>query len=1331
METMMRSLAIRAKRRVPRAGPLQKNCALLQMPVEIILLISDELPKHGQVVLSQTCLDLRAILDHHLHLSGARLSPEQQLEYLACLARDEPNWWVCERCISLHYVTCLDMVRLTLNHHHVQLALKYSRMGGGDVKLRVYLARLLAPEFRHTRSSSRQPSHSLDGKFWTYPKIAGGRYLVLSVRQYDQICLDVPVSRKSLARIRACEHLHNSFELDYAWNEGPLPALHPFHGLMNALDEAFASQGETEIRGSCSFCTTDFSVTASSERVTLRVWQDLGGEGSPNNPAWRVHSVRGGTSRFDVPVHLSFDTVPHCEPSHWSHIRVSATGGDAVLALIRLSNAAATEGAQRESTPNRPGSAESVNLQPVSIVEAANKLAVEQTNAYNAKMTVFRAFCESFEQTAKQYTSGLEHSFAEQFSNSFLDFWKQALSDLNSAPAPTYSSVAAGRPASQPLGGHTPTAAAAPQQQRPQQPISRLQGRPIPAPPKEDLRVFVRLDAEAPARDHSSYAIRTHIAAKVGIDLHRVPAAFKGNEVNYEAAVKDEIACQTGLTPISIRPSRHDSSDLPTVTDNRPASVAEGTAMTMGTQLFAQRKQQFERIDQPEQLERDSSEILNSIAPSTAQPDDQEAEHPDDRSRGRSETSVLSSTRTMSPPFIMVTTTPQPQSEGNESRPASLQRSDASAPLHYLHDETSRVNQSDKKTLRVFQANVGKISPAHDCALALADSERYDIVLLQEPWTEAKDGRCLTKTHPAYDTFSPVDSWDDNSTRPRVMTYVRRSPCLMTDQRRPVATRDILWLTINNITVVNFYRQPHYDEALEMLLQWTTPGRCLVAGDFNAKHSSWQTGRLDGRGDDIAFWASENGLSLLNPADVPTNPHGNTIDLAFSNIPLSEAVVEEHLATSSDHFTLSVTLADLAPASVPLGKVRLTSDDELARFAEMVDSGATAIPAAASSPQELDSLALALVELLQLAAKAAGRPVRKGGTQRALRLHIQSGDVVYETQLDKANALRRATLERRTADDDIPDPWIPVDTTKTVPFTQQASLEEVRDATLRTGNTSPGPDSITVQMLKARSAVDLVAALLHDIEEAFARGQVATLILRLHTRTLPRPARLSNAASPRDHQSRPSFSVVHGTNLPPREAEGRFGYADDTGIWLDSTLSFKTHVEKWTAKAQVVAYHLKSLANTKHGPLPGAVRRAQAANSPPRRFGDDQALPLQTAPKDQSAADFRIWLRSVPPHTLVVYSDGSLSSDAAVGYGYAIHLDGQTVLSGCGRLGPAEVFDAEAKGALEDSSQDVFLEFQALATAHAKAGTSQPEPAGAVPTLAYLRRAARQQPVRI
>jgi hypothetical protein len=85
-------------------------------------------------------------------------------------------------------------------------------------------------------------------------------------------------------------------------------------------------------------------------------------------------------------------------------------------------------------------------------------------------------------------------------------------------------------------------------------------------------------------------------------------------------------------------------------------------------------------------------------------------------------------------------------------------------------------NRKRRKSLRIFQANVAKTGPAHDCALALADAEQYDVVLLQEPWTALRDERCLTKTHPSYDTFSPVTHWADTDTRPRVMTYVRRGP---------------------------------------------------------------------------------------------------------------------------------------------------------------------------------------------------------------------------------------------------------------------------------------------------------------------------------------------------------------------------------------------------------------------------------------------------------------------------------------------------------------------------------------------------------------------------
>ncbi|KAM4062016.1 endonuclease-reverse transcriptase domain-containing protein [Hirsutella rhossiliensis] len=254
-------------------------------------------------------------------------------------------------------------------------------------------------------------------------------------------------------------------------------------------------------------------------------------------------------------------------------------------------NAAVAEGTQPEIIPNGPGSTGSTENAPVSIIEAATKIARDQTAAHDAKLAVFRAFSESFEQTAKQFTSGSHNSIAKQVATKFLNLWTQSLADLEEPPKPTENS----KP---PL----------------------VSGRPPVAPPKEDLRVFVRLDVDAPARNHERYAIRAHIAARVGIDLRRIPAAFpvntgwailasdvatrellvqrqadwavdldataveisqkwhsyvvadcprrltdlRGVEINFDEAVKEEIACQTGLKPISIRTSRHDSGDMPT-----------------------------------------------------------------------------------------------------------------------------------------------------------------------------------------------------------------------------------------------------------------------------------------------------------------------------------------------------------------------------------------------------------------------------------------------------------------------------------------------------------------------------------------------------------------------------------------------------------------------------------------------------------------------------------------------------------------------------------------------------------------------------------------------
>ncbi|KAL6405974.1 high-affinity glucose transporter RGT2 [Ilyonectria robusta] len=138
----------------------------------------------------------------------------------------------------------------------------------------------------------------------------------------------------------------------------------------------------------------------------------------------------------------------------------------------------------------------------------------------------------------------------------------------------------------------------------------------------DDNRVFVRLDENSPAWDKQPFAIRTHLADKLGIKLDAIPQASRtktgwairpanldirnkiineeacwapalgatavelatrwityviadcprnltdlmGKTVDYEAALKDEVEAQTGLRAISCRPSRNDDPTEPTKT---------------------------------------------------------------------------------------------------------------------------------------------------------------------------------------------------------------------------------------------------------------------------------------------------------------------------------------------------------------------------------------------------------------------------------------------------------------------------------------------------------------------------------------------------------------------------------------------------------------------------------------------------------------------------------------------------------------------------------------------------------------------------------------------
>ncbi|KAF5715667.1 hypothetical protein FMUND_6743 [Fusarium mundagurra] len=175
------------------------------------------------------------------------------------------------------------------------------------------------------------------------------------------------------------------------------------------------------------------------------------------------------------------------------------------------------------------------------------------------------------------------------FADSFHDSWSRELSSAGPASKSTYSSVTAASP---------PTACDPPHRQ----------GQPTTiALPGEDLRAFIRLEAGAPARAQSSYAIRTLIREKLGnvsnkirqifqekqaewaaeleattvetnkewftyviSDFPRRLTDFYGNEVDSDSIISDEIEIQTGLNrPRDTGPSGGRAARLIDKTDRR------------------------------------------------------------------------------------------------------------------------------------------------------------------------------------------------------------------------------------------------------------------------------------------------------------------------------------------------------------------------------------------------------------------------------------------------------------------------------------------------------------------------------------------------------------------------------------------------------------------------------------------------------------------------------------------------------------------------------------------------------------------------------------------
>lgn len=237
-------------------------------------------------------------------------------------------------------------------------------------------------------------------------------------------------------------------------------------------------------------------------------------------------------------------------------------------------------------------------------------------------------------------------------------------------------------------------------------------------------------------------------------------------------------------------------------------------------------------------------------------------------------------------------------------------------------NERQTLLQNNTRPITILSLNVGRGAQNHEVALNEAYLSSADIVLIQEPYIFRERLRRLTKRHPSYHCFSPIDDW--TKSRPRVITYVRKKSSLQAEQIHTFSN-DILILRLNAssgkiLNIFNIYNAPNNldsNSAINILYKLPRSsfrGSCLLQGDFNLHHTRWQPSwnRSPSPGaENFVEWADAHNFTLISPLDKPTHNRGNVLDLALGSGPLSNNMVSciaTNLAVTSDHLPILTTV---------------------------------------------------------------------------------------------------------------------------------------------------------------------------------------------------------------------------------------------------------------------------------------------------------------------------------------------------------------------------------------------------------------------------------------
>jgi len=249
------------------------------------------------------------------------------------------------------------------------------------------------------------------------------------------------------------------------------------------------------------------------------------------------------------------------------------------------------------------------------------------------------------------------------------------------------------------------------------------------------------------------------------------------------------------------------------------------------------------------------------------------------------------------------------------------------------------------------------------------------------------------------------------------MTYIRKGRHLKYQARESLNHPDMLWAVVNGVAILNCYRRPHSPHVIQYVTHLIPPPLCLVGGDFNARHESFEpTVTAANGGVELARWAARASMDYIGVPGQPTHCAGHVLDLTFSNIPFAQSAVDASMHSGSDHETI-VTSVPIPTAGTPdLEQYHYrVPEASLPKFSGLVEIGVQNIPdpLVTHDTAQLDECVALLTDTIQHSVQSAGKLKRKEG--RAAPWWTRECKTAYQTYKRARQLCSSSLLEERQA----------------------------------------------------------------------------------------------------------------------------------------------------------------------------------------------------------------------------------------------------------------------------------------------------------------------------